>query len=49
MAKYVNNKRTNVSKSDLKNDNVSESTIDADLRSLGYRPLDLIETENTYK
>ena len=40
VAKYVNNKRTTVSKSDLKNDNVSESTIDADLRSLGYRPLD---------
>ena len=40
VAKYVNNKRTTVSKSDLKKDNVSESTIDADLRSLGYRPLD---------
>ena len=40
VTKYVNNKRTTVTKSDLANDNVSESTIEADLRSLGYKPLD---------
>ena len=41
VAKYVNNKRTTVTKSDLVNDNVSESTIETDLRGLGYRPLNL--------
>ena len=40
VAKYENNKRTSVTKSDLANDNVSESTISADLISLGYKPLD---------
>ena len=40
VAKYENNKRTSVNKSDLANDNVSESTISADLISLGYKPLD---------
>ena len=40
VTKYVKNKRIMVTKSDLANDNVSESTIEADLRSLGYKPLD---------
>ena len=40
VTKYVNNKRITVTKSDLANDKVSESTIEADLRSLGYKPLD---------
>ena len=40
VTKYVNNKRITVTKSDLANDNISESTIEADLKSLGYRPLD---------
>ena len=39
MTKYVNNKRITVTKSDFVNDNVSESH-EADLRSLGYKPLD---------
>jgi len=40
VTKYVNNKRITVTKADLLNDNVSESTIEADLRTLGYKPLD---------
>ena len=50
MTKYVNNKRITVTKADLLNDNVSESTIEADLRSLLVTShWILIEKENTYK